>query len=389
MVNIVFGNINYPKKYNKQNTVKKIILLILIILTMANCATTGNNKNMSSISGQSELDSVIRSASNYLNTSPLIEKGSTIVIFAADTKHQRLTEYIMTGISRNAVNDLNFSVANRRNQELIRAESRFQLSGYVSEETIQSITGQIGASVLFSVGISQIGSLYLFHLQALSIGTGLLQGEERYSIQESSFIRDLEGITPVSGKKGPKENSNNMFDYIGILGKGGVSISNMVKTVGHDEHKEHERLGYAYGGTYGFALPIRLGKVQSGGTFSIEPGVLFTQRGFDDTNSPDKVLITYTDYYLTIGNFDPIPGFSNWLADFILGAYIGVVYSVSSNEIFKDDIFMILGSSSKIRFSQSPFYIRLGWDVKLGGQKVFYDYRSENINLYLGAGYGI
>ena len=180
------------------------------------------------------------------------------------------------------------------------------------------------------------------------------------------------------------------FEHIGIAANGGVALSDMYRNIDEGDGNKYEKLGHTSGATFGLSVPIKLGKSISGNNFSIEPGIRFSQRGFEDKDSQEILLVDHADFYLTIGNFDPSPSFgSNWLADFILGAYIGAAYSHSFEDIFKDDFFILIGSSNKIRVPDTLFYFRLGWEAELGLRKVYQDYKSQNFNIYFGVGYGI
>ncbi|MCL2065093.1 MAG: hypothetical protein FWG98_12105 [Candidatus Cloacimonetes bacterium] len=381
---------------NSLHRLKVITLMIIIICMTISCATTNTSRSNSN----NDLDRIIRQASNYLNSFPLIQRGSTIVIFAANGNQPQLTNYIIRGISRNAVNDRNFSVANRDNQNLLRTEQIFQQSGLVSRETMQSITRQTGASLVVSVGVEQIGNLYELHLKVINIETGINQGEEIFRFPYSQFIRDLGSNTPQTRQRNyaSRENSN-IFNNIGLSVNAGIAFSDLHGSEKEDEEKKSTRLGNVMGGTYGFSVPIKFATINPQSThpgkFSIETGVLQTQRGFDDDDSPDKLLITFNDFFLTIGNYELDQGAkltiseSRIFTSIIYGLYVGVAYSMSTDEIFKDDFSILVGTSYRIRFPNSLFYIRPGIQGNFGTQKIFHDYRSITTRLFVGLGYGV
>jgi hypothetical protein len=159
----------------------KIFSVLVAVSAIISCATTGR-----SVHGEQELIRTIREASDYLNHFPLIERGSTIVVFSAHRRHHGLSDYIINRISRNAINDRTFTVADRTNQHLIDAERNFQMSGHVSEESMQRVGRQVGASIIMIVDISSIGNRFDFDLKVLHIESGTFQGHETYPIHNKT-----------------------------------------------------------------------------------------------------------------------------------------------------------------------------------------------------------
>lgn len=122
-----------------------------------------------------ELDSAIREASTYLNGR--IPRSSKIVFLNIRSDYPDLSEYILSILSENAVNDGVFSVVDRQQLDLIRAELDFQMSGEVSDESAQSIGKMLGAEGIVSGTISKIGPLYRVQIKAIEVQTAGVQGQ--------------------------------------------------------------------------------------------------------------------------------------------------------------------------------------------------------------------
>jgi TolB-like protein len=121
------------------------------------------------------LDAAIREASNYLNGK--ITKGNKTVFLNITSNYPDLSEYILSLLSENAVNDKNFSVVDRKQIESIRAELSFQMSGDVDDNSAQSIGKMLGAQSIVSGSVSKIGSLYRLEVKAIEVQTAEIKGQ--------------------------------------------------------------------------------------------------------------------------------------------------------------------------------------------------------------------
>jgi hypothetical protein len=88
-----------------------------------------------------------------------------------------LSEYILSILSENAVNDGTFSVVDRQQLDAIRAELDFQISGEVSDESAQGIGRLLGAEGIVSGTINKIGPLYRVQVKAIEVETAGVQGQ--------------------------------------------------------------------------------------------------------------------------------------------------------------------------------------------------------------------
>ena len=174
-----------------------IAIIILILSIFVGCATSNNTPTPrpNQADERNQLDQVIRNASNYLNDFLRDERGATIVIIAAHPNYWGLSNYIINGLSRNAVNDRTFRVADRT--QLGDVEILFQQnSGRVSDETLLSLTRVTGASVYFAIDITRTRDEYTFNLRAVDIETQLIAGHEIFYFNNTQFIDALSFRNP-------------------------------------------------------------------------------------------------------------------------------------------------------------------------------------------------
>jgi hypothetical protein len=161
---------------------KVFFVFIPITMVIMGCATGGSTYNTSTISSTSsniptvdELDSAIREASDYLNGK--IPQGNKAVFLNITSNYPDLSEYILSLLSENAVNDGVFSVVDRLQLDAIRSELNFQLSGEVDDDSAQSIGKMLGAQSIVSGVVSKVGSLYRLQVKAIEVQTAGVQGQ--------------------------------------------------------------------------------------------------------------------------------------------------------------------------------------------------------------------
>jgi len=164
---------------------KKIFLAtaIIAVIVFASCGSGPK------ASGSDELDVTIREASDYLNNN--IPAGSKIVILNVQSGSAALSDYIINELIANAVNDKIFSVVDRQQLDLIRAEQNFQFSGEVGDDEALAIGKFFGAQSIVSGALSPLGSRNRLTVRALEVQTAQVQGQFNRNIDASATIADL------------------------------------------------------------------------------------------------------------------------------------------------------------------------------------------------------
>jgi len=141
--------------------------------------------------GGDELEHAIRETSDYLNKR--IQKGSKVVLLNIKSDWPDLSEYILSALTENAVNDDIFTVVDRQQLDLIRAEQNFQWSGEVSDASAQEIGQMLGAQTIVSGSITTIGSVYRIQVRAISVQTAAVQGQ--FSQNVDSKVNTVAALT--------------------------------------------------------------------------------------------------------------------------------------------------------------------------------------------------
>jgi hypothetical protein len=170
---------------NKMRTIKLAAIITAFAVTIGCTSTpkpapssgvnTAGSSRTAKNAGGDELDNAIRETSDYLNKR--IQKGSKVVFLNIKSDWPDLSEYILFGLTENAVNDDIFTVVDRQQLDLIRAEQNFQWSGEVSDASAQEIGQMLGAQTIVSGSVTTIGSTYRIQARAIEVQTAKIQGQ--------------------------------------------------------------------------------------------------------------------------------------------------------------------------------------------------------------------
>ena len=136
-----------------------------------------------------ELDLAIRDATDNINER--VPNGNKLAIINIASNHQLLSDYIITELYENIVNDDVFKLVDRQQLDVIRAEQNFQISGEVSDDSAQSIGQMLGAQTIITGMVSQIGRQWRIQIRALEVQTAMVQGQFNKNIASTGIIVDL------------------------------------------------------------------------------------------------------------------------------------------------------------------------------------------------------
>ncbi|MDR3019365.1 MAG: CsgG/HfaB family protein, partial [Treponema sp.] len=133
-----------------------------------------------------------------------IPRGTKLVVLNIRSSFPQLSEYVLEELIDNFIRSGSFTVVDRSNLEMIRRELQFNLSGEVSDETAQSIGKMLGAQIIVSGSIDQVGDIFRLRLRAITVETAAFQAAASpVSIQRDRFVNSLTG----SGTGGSPQSS--------------------------------------------------------------------------------------------------------------------------------------------------------------------------------------
>lgn len=127
--------------------------------------------------------------------SSTLQTGTTIAIVGIASDTEEMSEYMLDELTLSFVQQRRLTVANRANLDAIKKEMNFQLSGEVSDASIQEIGAMAGAETVVHGSLKTIGSTYMLTLQALNVTTATVEDMYRSTITLDEFTATLLGKT--------------------------------------------------------------------------------------------------------------------------------------------------------------------------------------------------
>ena len=115
-----------------------------------------------------------------------VNRGTKVAILNFQSAQPELAEYFIDELTMNIVNDGRLTVVDRRNMEVLQEEMHFQMSGFVSDESAQSIGHMLGAQTIISGSISVIGNVCNLRIRAIGVETAAIQGALNLDININS-----------------------------------------------------------------------------------------------------------------------------------------------------------------------------------------------------------
>ena len=174
----------------KKLTLTRIALFVALAALLVNCATPpADVRGHAPVSAPDELAYALRDVSDYLNET--IPAGSTIAILNIQSDSAVLSDYIIDELMANAVNDRIFTVVDRQQLDLIRAEQGFQWDGEVDDNTALEVGRFLGAQTMISGRFISLGGRYRLTIRALNVQTAHVQGMYNRNIAAGPRIAAL------------------------------------------------------------------------------------------------------------------------------------------------------------------------------------------------------
>ena len=181
----------------KKKSIVYCVIVASVVLLFTACASTPAGSHApiitpeGSVAGLNELIVAVRDVSDYLNDN--IPHGNMIVFVNVQSTSEALSDFIIDDLTANAVNDRIFTVVDRHQLDVIRAEQDLQLSGEVDDETALSIGRFLGAQTIVSGRVNSLGGHFRLIIRALDVQTAQVQGQYNRIIGTERVISALIG----------------------------------------------------------------------------------------------------------------------------------------------------------------------------------------------------
>jgi TolB-like protein len=134
------------------NAMKKIYLALAVFLFLGGCSSSPA-ANPDEVS----LNTAIRMAASRMESG--LDAGTKIALINFTSPSQAFSEYVLDELSAVLVNNKHLVVVDRANLDRIRQELGFNMSGEVSDQSMQEIGQMLGAQALVTGSLTSIADL--------------------------------------------------------------------------------------------------------------------------------------------------------------------------------------------------------------------------------------
>ena len=154
---------------------------------------------------QVDLETALNDAATQFSES--IANGSVVAILRISSPSKDLSDYLLDTFTLDTVHLRKQTVVARQNLDMIAKELNFQLSGEVSDETMQQIGAKTGAQTVIFGEFKQLGTAYTLTLQAFDVTTAAILDMYRETVSDSETIAMLTGKKVVDSSGRVKKNT--------------------------------------------------------------------------------------------------------------------------------------------------------------------------------------
>lgn len=319
------------------------------IMTVAICAA---------VLSATDIETALQQTADQFSAS--IKKGTTIAIVGISSDSAEMSDFMLDDLTMRFVQARTLTVANRANLDAIKTEMNFQLSGEVSDESIQQLGAMVGAKVVVHGKLIPLGRSFNLTVQALNVETAAVIDMCRIRVEPNDTTEYL--LASKSNIKGmPKRFTKYSGDFQVNLGYRGATCY------------DYGASGFYIGGA-NYNL-FNINKVFSLGFFEVLSGSIGSLVGCDFIIGPAIGLYVANAVKLQAG-FGFATGF-DYAGDEYAGDEEETIYSLPWGFAFQ--IMAKFLPSKRV----SPI-ITFQYEYKDGKYYYHYDYYRVNDSYYTG-----
>lgn len=177
---------------------------------------------------ETDLDTALSNAA--LQFSESIEKNSVVAVLRISAPTEDFSKYLLDTFTLDTVHLRKQTVVARHNLDMIAKEMQFQLSGEVSDETMQQIGAKTGAKTVIFGEFKPLGTSYSLTLQAFDVTTAAILDMYRGMVKVDETIAMLTG-NKVLDEKGKLVSNDYTFGE-----RFGIGCQNIIGGLGSYRH---------------------------------------------------------------------------------------------------------------------------------------------------------
>jgi TolB-like protein len=165
---------------------------------MTSCATLPQSNN--------SFESAIQESGNKINE--VLNNNSILAVLNFTSSSEKFSNYVIEELMNYFVNANKHKIVDRQKIDTIIKEQNFQMSGYVSDESMQSVGQMLGAQYIITGVLIDMGNTYRFMIYALNVETAVREASLSITITSDKSIVYLlsnenttSTLTPQNQKK--------------------------------------------------------------------------------------------------------------------------------------------------------------------------------------------
>jgi tetratricopeptide (TPR) repeat protein len=158
-----------------------IVILALTVLSAGYAAVGGVSTGIS-------LNEAIEQSAEKIAAK--IPAKSRVVIVAFDSPNEGLSHYIMEELTGSLINN-KIEVADRQNLDYLYKELNFQTLGDASDESAQAIGKYLGAQLVISGALIDVGEAYRFRISAIQVETATFLSIPRFDVRNDNAMKNM------------------------------------------------------------------------------------------------------------------------------------------------------------------------------------------------------
>lgn len=160
------------------------------------------------------IDNALKQAAEKFSSS--LKNKTTVAILGISSSYNELSEYMLGELTTDIVQLRKLQVVTRANLDVIKKEMNFQLSGEVSDETMQQLGAKTGAQTVISGTFKPLGTLYVLDIQAFDVTTATIQDTYRVNVVSDETLELLTKKKVVNAAGKIQSNDYTAGERLGI-----------------------------------------------------------------------------------------------------------------------------------------------------------------------------
>jgi TolB-like protein len=166
------------------------------------------------------LTAAIQEAGNAIEAG--LPQGAAAAVLKIDSDSGPLSDHIAEELTGYLVGGKKLRVIDRKNIDAVKEERNFQLSGNVSDESMQAIGKMLGAGFIITGSFTDTGGNYRFRVQAVNVSTAVIAASASLTVQSGGEIAFLLSQRQPTAQAGQQPTIRTGGDYkIGDWGPAG------------------------------------------------------------------------------------------------------------------------------------------------------------------------